>query len=289
MTTRAAKGAPSRVWFRAFTDEDPLTFSATPTATVVDWLGVSLGPATVTPADTPGVFSVLVGSASNASVHRLTVNVSGTIATPFAGESWSTSIRVDVDGAPYFDLGELRQAPGMSKTRWTLDDLTSARAVVADRLEEFVGTSMVVTPFELTGRAADWCTSSGGMMLPERFVRSVAGISVDGDPADLSGLAVGPEGVLSGVAVKGDVVTVRGTRGYSDTPPADVREALVQWAAQVVLRRSDSTTDRRQTSISNEFGNISVAQASTDSPSGVPDIDAVLRTWRDRLRLPGFA
>ena len=289
MTTRAVKGAPSRVWFRAFADEDPLTFSATPTATVVDWSGVSLGTATVTPADTPGVFSVLVGSASNASVHRLTVNVSGTIATPFAGESWSTSIRVDVDGAPYFDLGELRTAPGMSKTRWTLDDLTSARAVVADRLEEFVGTSMVVTPFELTGRAADWCTSSGGMMLPERFVRSVAGISVDGDPADLSGLVVGPEGVLSGVAVKGDVVTVRGTRGCSGTPPADVREALVQWAAQVVLRRSDSTTDRRQTSISNEFGNISVAQASTDSPSGVPDIDAVLRAWRDRLRLPGFA
>ena len=289
MTTRAVKGAPSRVWFRAFADEDPLTFSATPTATVVDWSGVSLGTATVTPADTPGVFSVLVGSALNASVRRLTVNVSGTIATPFAGESWSTSIRVDVDGAPYFDLGELRTAPGMSKTRWTLDDLTSARAVVADRLEEFVGTSMVVTPFELTGRAADWCTSSGGMMLPERFVRSVAGISVDGDPADLSGLVVGPEGVLSGVAVKGDVVTVRGTRGCSGTPPADVREALIRWAALIVTTGGDHGIPARAMSITNDLESYRLATATTDYPSGVPDIDAVLRAWRDRLRLPGFA
>lgn len=286
---RLARREPTPVRVRAFAGEDPVEFAATPTASAVDWLGVDLGALTVVESDTPGVWLVGVPMVLSAQVRRLTVTVEGTIEGGlFDGQAWEHVETVDVVGARYADLGEIRGGPGMSSGRWTIEQLLTGLGAVESRLEEFLGTSLVLAPFEARGKACELATVDDAVRLPERFVRSVVSMVDDDGVVDLTDAVVAPEGVIRGVSVSGDV-TALGVRGFSEVPSSDIREAVVQWVADVVSRQSDSVTSRRQTSLTNEFGNVSMATAGADRPSGIPDVDATLLAWRDRLRLPGLA
>ena len=47
-----------------------------------------------------------------------------------------------------------------------------------------------------------------------------------------------------------------------------------------------SGVDERATSISNDYGNINLAIATADAPTGLPAADAVIMGWAQRVRVP---
>lgn len=176
----------------------------------------------------------------------------------------------------------------MAATRWTTAQLDQARDVVEQRAEQFFLTSLVVTPQVWRAKACEMATRDGAHRLAERYVRTVVAVTDDSGIVDVSGAVVAPWGVIRGLSLSGDV-TVLGTRGYSDVPPADLRHSLIAWACDVVVQQGDTGNSRRAISLSNDVESYRLATATADYPSGIPDVDATLRSWRDLLRLPGIA
>lgn len=207
---------------------------------------------------------------------------------------------------PYFTEAELRGLPNMSDTsKYTSARVTSARQWIEGVIERKVGTSFEARSFTETVDG-DEANCRGGILLSRPYVLSVTAVTSNGvafTAGQLAEIVINPAGVLIRRAVgsygSGDAwdagvenIIVTYTAGYSSTPPADIKEAAMDAARDWLLRRygSQGVSDRA-ISLQTEMGNTVYATASDkhDRPTGIPDVDAVIMGWANRLDNYGFA
>lgn len=278
---RVVAGQPGVVRVRAFQDEDPIEFDETPSVTAAHWSDAAVTAAAGSPVG--GVWPVTVACDTPG---RVTVALSGVV----GGAAWSRAVDVDVVSERLFDLSALAELPGMDAARWSVDVKAAARDWVESQVELVTGTSVVVAPHVERGRACDLVLVGGGLRLAERYPVVVVALFADGVEVDVSSARCVGDGVVWGVDVGSAVdVEVWMLRGAFSVPPADLAAACAQWAAARVAGTGDGGIPARAVSVTNELESFRLATASVDRPSGIPEVDAVVVGWRDRLRLPGVA
>lgn len=195
----------------------------------------------------------------------------------------------------YFTLAELRALPDMSDTtKYPEARCLSAAAKFVAIIEREVGTSFIART--VTSERHD-----GGdyeIALDHGYVQSVTS-ATEGGVAVTDTLVVDRGGVLLRMSSAGQRVrwasgrrnvAVTYQRGYSSSPPADIKEQAMQ-ATRLHLMSTSSTNwaNSRQTSLSTDMGVLGFVVAGSDRPTGYPELDAVIVGWRDRLNVLGFA
>jgi hypothetical protein len=199
----------------------------------------------------------------------------------------------------YFTLSELRALPDMGDTvKYPDARLTAAGDWIEAIIEREVRTSFVARQVTetLDGDSQD---PDGGLLLSKPYVLEVTAVTSNGAAFDAGQLA--ELSVRAGRAYRrtagtysGFIPWDAGTRnivvtydaGYVDAPPFDVKEAALQGARYRVLSvDGKSGISDRATSITNEFGNVQLSTPNTERnrPTGLPEVDAVIVGWRDKL------
>lgn len=191
---------------------------------------------------------------------------------------------------PYFTTDELRALPDLSDAYE--DRLQAAYDWIVGIVERECETSFIVstaTDERVTGTDLDY------LRLENAYVRDITAITVDGvayDAGQIAELYV-EDGYLFAASSSTWPSTSRGnvvvtyTYGYTTTPPADLKQAMLRGARQWVLTTDQwSGADSRATSISNEYGNVQLTVASEERPTGIPDVDATIMAWRHKVRVP---
>ena len=86
-------------------------------------------------------------------------------------------------------------------------------------------------------------------------------------------------------------ITATYTHGWtSSEPPADLKEAAMRGARNWLLtQHAWSGVDSRATSISGQDGTFTISTPGADRPTGWPDVDATIVSYRDRIRGPNVA
>lgn len=194
---------------------------------------------------------------------------------------------------PYFTTAELRALPDMEdEDRFPDDRLVEAHDWIVAIIERECETSFV--PTEVT----ETLTGSGrqALFLSSPYVRSVSAISVDNVALSTlevdtmlieSGVLYYPTGAYWSASARGNIA-VTYEAGYSETPPTDLKQAALRAARNWLLTTDAwSGADVRSTSITNDYGNINLAVASVNGmPTGIPDVDATIMSWAQRVRVP---
>lgn len=195
---------------------------------------------------------------------------------------------------PYFTTDELRALPDVDTPpdRFNAERCEAAHDWIAAVVERECETSFIVST------TTDQILSGGGLdylRLPQPYVRSVTAVTVDGAAYDADGLAAlyledgylyAATGSTWPTTSRGNV-TVSYTYGYSTTPPADLKEAMLRGARYWLLTGNAwSPSDSRSTGISNEFGNITLSVAGEGRPTGLPDVDTTIMAWARKVRVP---
>lgn len=200
----------------------------------------------------------------------------------------------------YFTLVELRAQPGLDDfTAYPDAKLTSAGEWVQAVIEREVGTSFVArsTVEVLNGDDQD---SDGGLKLGTPYVLDVTGIVSNG--VSLTAPQLAEVTFKNGVLIRqssytGFIAWDAGVRnvevtfdaGYSTVPPKDIFSAALQGARDRVFRTSGTGLSDRTQSVTDDQGTRVLAAPGTNRPTGLPEVDAVIIGWRDKLALFGFA
>lgn len=203
----------------------------------------------------------------------------------------------------YFTLAELRALPDVSDAaRYTDARCTAVGEAVEAAIERVVKTSFVARSTTEThdGYMARSC---GWILLRKQHPRAVTALTQNGvalTAPELANLylefrtlrrrAAGSFTSWVDWEPGHSNLVITYTAGFTDVPPADVKEAALAWT-RVRLLTTDSRAgnDGRATSQTTDMGTLSFIVAGPDRPSGYPEIDATLLTWRDRLGGFGFA
>lgn len=205
----------------------------------------------------------------------------------------------------YFTESELRDLPQMSDTtKYTTARVTAARLWIESVIERKVGTSFEARSFTETVDGDD-ANCRGGILLSRPYVLTVTAVTSNGvafTVGQLAEIAIDPSGILirrtAGSYGSGDAwdsgirnIAVTYTAGYSATPPADIKEAALTAARDWLMRRyQQQGVSDRTVSLTTEMGNITYASANDlFRPTGIPDVDAVIMGYANRLDVYGFA
>jgi len=196
----------------------------------------------------------------------------------------------------YFTLGELRGQSGLADTvKYPDAKLTTAGEWIEAVIDREVRTSFVArTTLEvLDGDSQD---TDGGLLLSKRFVVGVSAVTsngvafnagqlaeIDADGSRIYRRTVGTHSGFIPWDSGTRNIDVTYTSGYSATPPADVKDAALQGARDRVLRTSGTGLSDRTTSVTDDQGTRVLAAPGTNHPTGLPEVDAVIVGWRDKL------
>lgn len=236
-----------------------------------------------------GAYSYALTPAVLAELDVLTIRWSATI----GGSAQVFTTQVEVVGGFYFSPADLRALPGLhDQARFPTTMLVEQRDRVETLFERVLRTSVVG---RYRRRVVDG-TGDFRLALPEIYVRRLIGVTIDDDALDAGELAdvhVSPAGILTRRSYEPFTwgygnVDVRYVVQATDAVPADLAEAALSLARQRLLA-VESNIPSRARSISNEFGNINLAFATVERPTGIDDVDAVLVGWRDRLAVSAVA
>lgn len=280
--------ATLRVTFYA--DEAPVDATGTVTVTVTGDNGTVVVPATAAADGTgTGVYELVIDDTVTADVDKLTATWVGTI----AGKQQTIRTTYEVVGGFYFNLAELRAMDSLSDTtKYPTAKLARERTRIETLIDRAVGTSFVrrYRRHLADGRA------SRELQLPDSYVQGLLSVAVGGvayEPSVLAGLVVYSGGIVrhaaGGYFASGyRNVDVRFAAGAYSEVPEDLRDAALMAARTHLLEARSGIPDRAM-SITNEFGNINLASASANRPTGLPEVDAVILGYRDQLYIPGIA
>lgn len=206
---------------------------------------------------------------------------------------------------PYFTEAELRDLPQMSDTaKYTTARVTTATGWVESLIELTVGTSFIPRTFTEV-YDGDLANSAGGrLVLKQPFANTVTAVNSNGVLFTAGQIA--ELTLRSGVVVRRPTgsyypmpwdpgvnnITVTYSASYSTTPPEDLKQAALTAARDWLIRRYQlqGASDRTM-SMATDMGSTVYATASEkyDRPTGIPDVDATIIGWRDRLSVFGFA
>lgn len=292
--TTARVGSATTITSRFWVDEEAVTVTS-PTVTVVDDEGsVVLAPTTPVGPDADNIYSYLLPSAALGSITTFTVTWSGT----FNGVTVSVVNTLDVQGAHYFDLGDLRQLADLPGRSYSTAQLARARDWAQEVIEgETVASFVERAHVESIDSCRMVATAHGtGLRLSKPFARRIRWARVDGVSASVSAIEISDGHVVaksgqSAPFTTSSTVEVGYTAGYRTTCPVDLADAAMVAARwHLIAKDGQSGIPDRATSISNEFGNISLSTPGMRGAIvGIPEVDERIRSWADRVRPPLIA
>jgi len=260
-------------------DGEVLSDSATPvTVRVTDDAGAEVLPAsTVATHDETGVYSVALTPVMTARLDALHFEWAVTLRG--AGQVLRTD--VEIVGGFYTHLARLRTLPDLhDPIKHPAARLASVRNWAETTIERFLGVAYVPR------YRRDVLDGNGHPAVPltQLYPREIRRGWIDGTTADVADWGLHPSGYV--VRIGGGTfprgvgnVRVDYTHGH-DGPPYDLIQAcetLIRWR---MLEDRSALPDRRL-AVTNEFGNVALATAGPNRPTGIPDVDAVLLAYRE--------
>jgi hypothetical protein len=236
-----------------------------------------------------GVYSYVVGAAVPAlvaEVDSLTVKFSGT----FSGVARSRTEHAEIVGAHYFEIGEVRALPSID-TSYTDTDISTARGAVSQMVERVCGTSFVE-------RYRREVLSGEGRQLPfgvsAPYVRRLLAVTVDGVAWDQTELDTFNAAHNGGRWLDDGVhfwpygrrnIVVKFAEGFSVSPPEDLRDAGLEATRHALLDGRHVGAHPQAISLTTEAGQFQLARAGLRFPTGYPDVDATVTSWRETVRV----
>lgn len=202
--------------------------------------------------------------------------------------TWSSSsdvvatTTVDLVGAHWFSLAELRNRRGVAKR--SDDELRAARDAWADLADRVTGVAWVPRWGRETFRH-----HGGRRIVPEwAKVRSVVSCVADGATIDVSDweLDAGGGVIITDTEIGHVEVVLTYLHGY-DRPPQPLIDAGLEFCEWHLTGDRNGISPRALGFTAADGGTYRYASASVDNPTGLPDVDAMLRTYSRRL--PGIA
>lgn len=192
----------------------------------------------------------------------------------------------------YFTAAALRDYAG-GLAGFTDAQLDVRRLAVEATIERLCGTSFVVRTHTETLPV----DSGEELTLTRHYVRTVTALNVAGIPvasAELSDRTRYQLLPLRSVLRRVDgrrwdssaIADVTYLAGALAAPPADLQEAAMEATRIRLYENKTAGVPSRATSITNEFGNVSLSTASVQRPFGIPDVDAVVLGYREAWRIP---
>lgn len=256
---RVLRGSAPTLSVTFLDGEDPVDVGPVSVSVTNDrGVEVGTGTATADPANV-GRYTFRLAPATTAQVDLLTVTWTGT-------ETRVTEAEVVADYLA--SIADLRQLKDLDSEYVSADDLAQARDYAEDLFRDVTGVSW-------TGRYARTRSDviGGQAMVPDLYPRAILWATQDGEEADTSGWDLDDSGVIDGP--DGRRVEVAYEHGKQRVP-ADLRGAFLKFVRHLVLDDSSDLVTRANT-LSTDHGTFSINQAGKDRPTGLPDVDVVLR------------
>jgi hypothetical protein len=188
----------------------------------------------------------------------------------------------------YCTIQDVRSVQGLDDVATFPDEVVEAAIAQAEELiDTYCGTSFTVKPFTVTVDG----TMSRAVRIPVMYPRSLTSVTVDGEvvpTGDLVDWRLLPEGIVwrpDGVfphTEPGANITISGTAGVTDEPPAEIAAATRTLTIGNLLQLENRVPDRAL-AVQSEFGQIQVAQAGgLNRPTEYPSVNAILNRHRHR-------
>jgi hypothetical protein len=208
---------------------------------------------------------------------KLTLTFTGEV----GGSPYQVRSDVDVAGSHYFTLEEARSIGGISSS--TSDaEIESARFSVEDQIEANCDTSFVsrLVVEELSPN------------LDEPFVRLTEAYVLRVVSVEDRGVDITDEVVVDGRYLWREPrrwspglrsVRVVYEAGWSESPPEDLRRAAINATRYRLLEEARVGTPSNVVTIGTDVGTVRMAVASLRAPFGVPEVDAVVMRWAQKV------
>lgn len=226
-----------------------------------------------------GTYSFPLTAATHTSrLDTLALRFSGAVAT----KAYQRDDYVKVVGARFFTLADLRATRGLAGNASAYPNavLAVSRDIAEDFIEAFCRDAFVPQVRRDTFDG-DGCDE---LYLTRGGVTEIISVTIDGDVQDSTGWTVSSSGRVrtGGVnftssLVGQNVVVEYGIGG--DPLPGDLRSAAIRLARHITVQTDSSIPDRARM-MQTEFAMYQLDVADEEHPTGVPDIDSVLRRYR---------
>lgn len=208
---------------------------------------------------------------------KLTLTFTGEV----GGNPYQVRSDVDVAGSHYFTLEEARSIGGISSSISDAE-IESVRCSVEDQIEANCDTSFVsrLVVEELSPNPGE-----PFVRLTEAYVLRV--VSVEDHGVDITDEVVAdgrylwrePRRWSPGLRS----VRVVYEAGWSESPPEDLRRAAINAARYRLLEEARVGTPSNVITIGTDVGTVRMAVASLKAPFGVPEVDAVVLRWAQKV------
>jgi hypothetical protein len=187
----------------------------------------------------------------------------------------------------YATEAELLALDGMADEAVTSEIAVTSLEQSEELIDSYCGTSFTYKAFSVRLDGNDQRAISTGVI----YIATLTSVTVDDVAAATTGWGLHEDGMVVrdtgsfASNIVGRNVVVEGTAGFSVVAPAQIKNACLLVARQMVLDQVSRIPDGA-TSVTNEFGNISLAQpGGLWKPTGLPQVNAILN--RNRHRAPG--
>jgi hypothetical protein len=258
-----------------YSDETATSADGAVTITITRADGTALVTAAATSNPSTGVYRYTL--AAQANLDYLTAVWSGT----FSGTAQSITSYVELVGGYYATLPEIRALPNLSDTaKFTTAELTDARQWIETLVEDVTGVAWVPR------YSRDLLDGAGTyeIILNHMKPRTLLALTVGGTAVTTTSFDLYESGRInrydagSTFAIGRRNVVASYEHGY-DSPPNDLKRAALTAIRYRLLTDQNQTIPDRALSMTNEFGNIQMAQPGPNRPTGIPEVDAVINRW----------
>lgn len=190
----------------------------------------------------------------------------------------------EVAGGFFFETEEARafdDSAMSSTTDYPTDKIIAAREQVEEDIEQVCGVAFVPRGKRINLHG----TGTSRLLLPDLYVTSLVAAEVDGTAltTELDDLVIEASGRLILAEHSWDLgdrnVLVDYVHGYAQVPDPIKRAALMWTRARLV----PTSLDDRATSHTDETGTRQLAVAGRRFPSGIPEVDAILSRYTERV------
>lgn len=224
-----------------------------------------------------GVWGHMLAYADVQDPDKLTLTFTGEV----GGDPYQVRSDVDVAGSHYFTLEEARSIGGIGSS--TSDaEIESARFSVEDQIEANCDTSFVsrLVVEELSPNPGE-----PFVRLTEAYVLRVVSVEDRGvditDEVVVDGRYLWREPRRWSPGLRS--VRVVYEAGWSESPPEDLRRAAINATRYRLLEEARVGTPSNVVTIGTDVGTVRMAVASLRAPFGVPEVDAVVMRWAQKV------
>lgn len=284
VSSRILMNTTNTLFVEFYVNETPTSADAGVTVLVKNPAGatVSTGAAALV---SVGRYSYEVPASSTPTVY--TVSWTGT----FGGDPQTITQFYEVVENFMFSLADLRRHDSMADTvRFPTSALQDARDEATDLILHYTKASWG----ETYQREVVDGDASGWIVLRRHPLRRLLSLSINEAAQTLTQWTASESGVVRAkntaspllVRMGGQNVVVEYSYGYPFAVPRDVQRAALRLARHNLLTLPSSIPDRARM-MTTEWGTFQLSTASEEYPTGLPEVDSVLRRYC--VDIPGFA